>query len=276
MTEPAHISIDDLSLDYRTDAGATVHALDQISLDVTGPSIVTIVGPSGCGKTTLLRLIAGYLEPTSGTVRVGETQVTGPSPERGVVFQQPNLFEWWTVQRNVEAGPRYRGMGKAEAARTARHYLELVGLHDFEHAKPYELSGGMKQRCQIARVLANEPSIMLMDEPFGALDSFTRRQLQADLLRLHHARRDTIVFITHSVEEAVYLGDLVVVMSPRPGRIVHLENVPSYSGYGDESIDVLRTYEEFSRRVLEITQILERESVSAPSRSTAHAADPRD
>lgn len=255
----AHIDIHGVSLDYRTDSGQVIRALNNINLEAEGPRIVTIVGPSGCGKTTLLRLIAGYLQPSVGEVQVNGVRVNGPSPERGVVFQQPTLFEWWSVQRNVEAGPRYQGHRPAEAAELAMHYVDLVGLADFARAKPYELSGGMKQRCQIARVLAGNPLIMLMDEPFGALDSFTRRQLQADLLRLHRDRHDTIVFITHSVEEAVYLGDLVVVMSPRPGRIIHTQELPAYTGEGSEAIEELRTQPEFTQCVHRITELLEQQ-----------------
>lgn len=262
MNNGGSIALDSVCLDYRTDSGTVVRALDKVSLDIAGPAIVTVVGPSGCGKTTLLRLLAGYLHPTEGEVKVGERTVTGPSPERGVVFQQPNLFEWWTVLKNVEAGPRYRGLSAGERTKIARKYLDMVGLTEFAGAKPYELSGGMKQRCQIARVLANEPQVMLMDEPFGALDSFTRRQLQGDLLRLHRDRHDTIVFITHSVEEAVYLGDVVVVMSPRPGRVIHVEELDPFSGEGRETIEVLRTTSGFATKVLEVTEMLEREAAT--------------
>ncbi len=248
---------------YRTDAGAVVTALENVDLEIEAGSFVTVVGPSGCGKTTLLRLIAGFHHPSEGEVLVDGEIVAGPSPERGVVFQQPTLFPWWTVRRNVEAGPRYAGMSRAESARIAEQYLHLVGLADFGDARPYELSGGMKQRCQIARVLANRPRTVLMDEPFGALDALTRRRLQGDLLALHRLRGDTIFFITHSVEEAVYLGDRVIVMSPRPGRIVHEEKLPSWSGRGDETAQALRTDPGVAAAVRRITEIIEAEDPSA-------------
>lgn len=265
------IRLESITHRYLTDAGAEVTALDGVDLDIEAGSFVTVVGPSGCGKTTLLRMLAGFLSPSEGTVSVDGAPVTGPSPERGVVFQQPNLFPWWTVRRNVEAGPKYRGVPAEERTRIADRYLEMVGLADFADSKPYELSGGMKQRCQIARVLANSPQIMLLDEPFGALDSLTRRRLQSDLLVLHHLRKDTVFFITHSVEEAVYLGDRVIVMSPRPGRLVHDEILPAYSGRDDETVHNLRTHPEFAEGVRRITEIIEDED---PGASSGRVHDP--
>lgn len=257
------IAFEHITHRYRSDRGEPVTALDGVDLTIEPGSFVTVVGPSGCGKTTLLRMAAGFLTPSVGRVVVDGQSVTGPSPQRGVVFQQPTLFPWWTVRRNVEAGPRYRGASRAERERLADYYLGMVGLADFAEAKTYELSGGMQQRCQIARVLANSPQIMLMDEPFGALDSLTRRRLQSDLLLLHHAREDTVLFITHSVEEAVYLGDRVLVMSPRPGRVVHDEILPAHSGEGDGAIEVLRTRPEFAEAVRRITAIIEEEDPTA-------------
>jgi ABC-type nitrate/sulfonate/bicarbonate transport system ATPase subunit len=206
--------------------GADVQALAPLSLEVEPGEFVAIVGPSGCGKTTLLQLIAGFLTPTEGVVAVGGEPVTAPSPQRGVVFQQANLYPWLTVRGNVELGPRLRHVRRAERRSTAERYLELVGLADFAEAAPYELSGGMQQRCQIARVLANDPAIMLLDEPFGALDALTRDRLQDELHRIWLGSGKTAFFITHSVEEAVYLGTRVLVMSPRPGRVVLDEPVP--------------------------------------------------
>ncbi|WP_205471450.1 ABC transporter ATP-binding protein [Nocardioides sp. SYSU D00038] len=200
--------------------GRQVPALDRIDLTIQPGELVTLAGPSGCGKTTLLRLVAGFMQPSEGAVRVGTRPVRGPGIERGVVFQQPTLFPWLSVQRNVELGPRLRGRSKQERAETAHRYLELVGLSDVAGHRPYELSGGMQQRAQIARVLANDPEIVLMDEPFGALDALTRERLQNELLEIWRATGKTILFITHSVDEAVFLGSRVLVMSPRPGRIV--------------------------------------------------------
>jgi ABC-type nitrate/sulfonate/bicarbonate transport system ATPase subunit len=200
--------------------GSTVQALERIDLTIEAGQFVCLAGPSGCGKTTLLRLIAGFMRPTEGTVSIDGEPVRGPGADRGVVFQQPNLYPWMTVRDNVELGPRLRGVGKQERAETASHYLHMVGIADFADRRPYELSGGMQQRCQIARVLTNDPEIVLMDEPFGALDALTRERLQNELLGIWRETHKTIVFITHSVDEAVFLATRVMVMSPRPGHIV--------------------------------------------------------
>lgn len=219
------IQVTDVTKVYVTSRGRTV-SLDNVSLDVAEGEFVTLVGPSGCGKSTMLNLIGGLLEPTSGEVLVHGDAVRGPSPDRGVIFQQYALFPWLTALQNVEFGLRLQGLRKAERQEKAMHYLDLVGIADFANALPKELSGGMKQRCAIARAYAVNPSVLLMDEPFGALDALTRVQMQDELLSTWQKERRTIVFITHDVDEAVYLASRVVVMSPRPGRISEVIDVP--------------------------------------------------
>ncbi|WP_145942178.1 ABC transporter ATP-binding protein [Corynebacterium glyciniphilum] len=209
---------------YRTQNGGQVEALRDITLDVADGEIVCLVGPSGCGKSTLLRLLAGYLAPTSGSLEVDGTSVRGPGTDRGVVFQQPTLFPWYTVKENVRLAYRYSGM--TEKADRADELLGLVGLSDAVDRYPHELSGGMQQRVQIARVLAAGPEHVLMDEPFGALDPFTREQLQAELLRVWATSFPSIVFVTHGVEEALLLGHRVVVMAAGPGRVLEVVDVP--------------------------------------------------
>ncbi|MFF7363222.1 ATP-binding cassette domain-containing protein [Streptomyces sp. NPDC008125] len=194
-------------------------ALDDVSLDIGDEEFVTVVGPSGCGKSTLLNLAAGLAEPTSGTVLVDGKPVTGPGPERGVIFQQYALFPWLTVRGNVEFGLRLASVPAAERRLRAQRAIELVGLGDFADALPKTLSGGMKQRCAIARAYAVDPQVLLMDEPFGALDALTRVQLQDQLLDTWSRDRRTVLFITHDVDEAVYLAGRVIVMAARPGRV---------------------------------------------------------
>jgi NitT/TauT family transport system ATP-binding protein len=200
-------------------------ALGDVSLDLTDNEFVTIVGPSGCGKTTLMNILAGLETPTSGVARLDGKVITGPSPERGVIFQQYALFGWLTVRKNVEFGLRTAGVPRAERRRIADHFIELVGLEQFADALPKTLSGGMKQRCAIARAYAVNPSILLMDEPFGAVDALTRVRLQEQLLRTWSQEKRTVVFITHDVDEAVFLANRVVVMAARPGRIVEIVDV---------------------------------------------------
>lgn len=199
--------------------GGTVTAVDNLDLTVRDKEFVCIVGPSGCGKSTLLRVVAGLTRPASGEVMLDGSRVADPGPDRGMVFQSYTLFPWLTVQGNVEFGPRLRGLPPAECAQTSRRYIELVGLNGFESAYPKELSGGMQQRAAIARALANDPEILLMDEPFGALDAQTRSLMQELLLKVWEQTHKTVLFVTHDIEEAVLLADRVYVMTARPGRI---------------------------------------------------------
>ena len=194
-------------------------AIDGVTLDVEEGEFLTLVGPSGSGKSTLLDLLAGLARPTSGEVLVNGRTVTGPGPDRAVVFQQYALFPWRTASQNVQIGLEGTGVGRKERIERAHRYLDLVGLAGFEDRYPHELSGGMKQRVAIARSLAYEPDILLMDEPFAALDAQTREQLQSELLSLWRTTGKTIVFITHGIEEAVFLGQRVAVLSSRPGRL---------------------------------------------------------
>lgn len=214
------VALDGVSQRFVTDSGDVVHALDDTDLQIPEGQFVCVVGPSGCGKTTLLKILAGFLAPTGGAAYYRGSLIIAPGAERGVVFQQPNLYPWFTVRDNVALGMRIRKVGKTQRREKAQEYLDLVGLGEFGDAKPYELSGGMQQRAQIARVLANETDVTLMDEPFGALDAITRARLQADLLSIQRRQRRTVFFITHDVDEAVFLGDRVLVMSARPGRVV--------------------------------------------------------
>ncbi len=194
-------------------------ALEDVSLHIEANEFVSIVGRSGCGKTTLLNLIAGFLQPSSGQVLIGGEPVGSPGPDRGMVFQQGALFPWLTAIQNIEFGPRNRGVPRRQRRAQAQELIELVRLDGFERKYPRELSGGMQQRVAIARALANDPDILLMDEPFGALDELTRSEMQLELLRIWEARKKTVVFVTHSIMEALYLSDRVVVLSPHPGRL---------------------------------------------------------
>lgn len=204
----------------------TFVALGSVSLDIADSEFVTVVGPSGCGKTTLMNILAGLEEPTSGEALVDGKRVLGPGPERGVIFQQYALFPWLTVRKNVEFGLETAGMPKAQRREIADHYIKMVGLEQFADALPKMLSGGMRQRCAIARAYAVNPSILLMDEPFGALDALTRVRLQDQLLETWSQDRRTVMFITHDVDEAVYLANRVIIMASRPGRIHEIVEVP--------------------------------------------------
>ena len=223
---PMTLVIDDISMRFDVPGGTAVQALQNVSLDLKAGELLAVLGPSGCGKTTLLNILAGFLAPTSGRVMLNGARVSGPGPERGMVFQQGALFEWMNVRRNVDFGPRMKGMAQAERNRITAHLLETVGLRDFGDKAVYELSGGMQQRVALARCLANDPAVMLMDEPLGALDALTREKMQGLVLKLWKETGKTVVLITHSVEEALLLGERLVVMAPRPGRIFKEYRLP--------------------------------------------------
>ena len=208
------LTIRDLSKTYfDAYAGAHVNAVRDVSLDVPAGEFVSVVGPSGCGKSTILNMVAGFIPPSSGEIRVGDRSVTGPGPDRGVVFQSFALFPWKTVLENVAFGPKMRGVARPERERIAREFLDLAGLAHAAGRYPNELSGGMQQRVGVVRALANEPDVLLMDEPFAAVDAQTRMTLQEELTRIWGERRPTVLFITHDVNEAVFLANRVVVLS---------------------------------------------------------------
>jgi NitT/TauT family transport system ATP-binding protein len=215
------IRLQGISQVFRSRDGARVAALDDVDLSVASEQFACIVGPSGCGKSTLLRLVAGLIAPTRGTIEVGGLRVDGPREDVGIVFQKPTLFPWASVLENVLMPLKLMGRPTASHRQRAMDLLEMVGLGGFETRLPGELSGGMQQRAAICRALIHDPPILLMDEPFGALDALTREEMTLELLSIWQERRKTIVFVTHSITEAVLLADKVVVMSARPGRIVN-------------------------------------------------------
>ena len=236
-----------------------VQALEPISLDIAENAFVCLVGPSGCGKSTLLNILAGFEKPTSGEALMDGVPVRGPDPRRGVVFQQGALFTWMSVRDNVAFGPLATGASSAEASRIADRYLEMVGLTAFARRYPYELSGGMQQRVGIARALANDPEILLMDEPFAALDAQTRELLQEEIKRIWQSTRKTMLWITHSIEEALFLATDIVVMSARPGRI-KARLAPQFALSEDPAVVASV---EFVRMKAEIFGLLREESLAA-------------
>src|SRR5579871_31107 len=221
----AMVEVDSVSQIFQTSAREDYLALSDISLTVAEGAFVSILGPSGCGKSTLLYVVGGFVNPTKGTARMKGKPIIGPGPDRGPVFQEFALFPWKSVLGNVMYGPRQQGVSRATAEAQSRSLIEMVGLNGFENFYPKELSGGMKQRVALARTLAYHPEVLLMDEPFGALDAHTRTRLQNDLLNIWERDRKTVLFVTHSVEEAVFLSDKVVMMTRSPGRIRQIVDI---------------------------------------------------
>jgi taurine transport system ATP-binding protein len=213
------LSLHDISMRFDLPNGSHVQALENVSLDLQPGELMSVLGPSGCGKTTLLNIVAGFLAQTSGTLELNGHEITGPDAERGMVFQKGALFEWMSVRENVGFGPSMKGMPTGEKRQIVDHLLDVVGLQEFKEKAVYELSGGMQQRVALARCLANDPDVILMDEPLGALDALTREKMQSLVLKLWKETGKTIILITHSVEEALLLGERLIVMAPRPGRI---------------------------------------------------------
>jgi len=258
-----------LAKTYASKSGAVV-ALSPTSFSVEGGAFVTLLGPSGCGKSTALQLVAGLEEPTSGEVLLDGARVTGPGPERGMVFQNYTLFPWLNVFENAGFSTRLaknrarQAAGQPSAAERARSLLELMGLWDFGRAYPRELSGGMKQRVAIARALTNCPKLLLMDEPFGALDAQTREEMQELMLLLHAHERTTVLFVTHDVEEAIYLSSRVLVFSARPGRVVRDVSVPF--GTSAERCPELKLRADFTGLKRELLSLLRPEASARDGR----------
>ena len=208
-----------LNMVFKTPKGETVHALKDLNFTIKKGELLTVLGPSGCGKTTLLNITAGFIRPTSGIITLGEKEINGPGVDRGMGFQQGALFEWLTVAENVNFGLRMKNQNKIETQKKVNEWLDIVGLKGFGNTPTYQLSGGMQQRVALARCLINDPDLILMDEPLGALDALTREKMQSLVLKIWKETGKTIILITHSVEEALLLGEKVFVMAPRPGRI---------------------------------------------------------
>lgn len=230
------IGISNVNRVYTDTDGNRVNALNDVSLDIRPGEFISIIGPSGCGKTTLLRLIAGLDKPQSGTLTIDDTRITDVSPERGYVFQQGSLFPWLTVENNIAYGLKARRVFKQNRDKIGK-YISMVGLNGFEKSYPHQISGGMAQRVAIARALINEPKALLLDEPMGALDSFTRADLQDKLLELWKENGITMILVTHDIDEAIYLSDRIVIMTPRPGKISRVIDVdlprPRHRGGGE-------------------------------------------
>ena len=218
--------VNNVSMIFDTPSGDKVEALRNVSFNLKQGELLSILGPSGCGKSTLMNIVAGFLAPTAGTVSLASTELHGPGSDRGMVFQQGALFEWLSVSENVGFGPMMKGTPKEEIKNTVTDLLQIVGLQDFYDKPVYELSGGMQQRVALARCLANDPDVILMDEPLGALDALTREKMQSLILKLWKETGKTIILITHSVEEALFLGEKMFVMAPRPGRIKQAYELP--------------------------------------------------
>ena len=250
------MQIDQVTMTFELPDGNTIEALKNISLDIEEGEIITVLGPSGCGKTTLLNIIAGFLAPTSGQFILKSKPVTGPSAERGMVFQQGALFEWMSVKKNIGFGPTMKGVPAAKIKETVDDFLEIVGLHDYGDKAVYELSGGMQQRVSLARCLANDPDVILMDEPLGALDALTREKMQGLILKLWKETGKTIILITHAVEEALLLGKRLLVMAPRPGHIHKEYHLPFADMGVNSDLRAVKKHDDFGPKREEILSMI--------------------
>jgi NitT/TauT family transport system ATP-binding protein len=258
MGGQGRIVIDRVNHTYRPPRGRPVLALSDISLEIRPREFLALLGPSGCGKSTLLYLIGGFLPIEAGRILVGDKPVAAPGPDRGIVFQHFALFPWKTVRANILYGLERKGLPRPEREKQAQFFIDMVGLRGFEDSYPSQLSGGMKQRAAIARTLAIDPSILLMDEPFGALDAQTRAIMQTELLKIWQRSPKTVVFVTHDVQEAVYLSERVAVMSARPGRIKAIVETK----FSDRNPGILRS-KEFLEKVDELWSLVHDEAVKA-------------
>ena len=241
---------------FKSLKGETVHALKDISFTLKKGELLTVLGPSGCGKTTLLNIAAGFLRPTSGNIILGDKEINGPGVERGMVFQQGALFEWLTVNENVNFGLRMKKEDPITTAKKVEEWLDIVGLKGFGNTPTYQLSGGMQQRVALARCLINDPDLILMDEPLGALDALTREKMQSLVLKIWKETGKTIVLITHSVEEAILLGEKLYVMAPRPGRIHKEYQLPFASMGLDGDLREIKDNKEFVSKREEILTMI--------------------
>jgi NitT/TauT family transport system ATP-binding protein len=264
MDGAAQIIIDKVNHTYRPPRGRPVPALADVSLEVRPREFLALLGPSGCGKSTLLYLVGGFLPTEAGRILVEGKPVASPGPDRGIVFQHFALFPWKTVRGNILYGLERQRLPRSERERRAQAFIDLVGLKGFEDSYPSQLSGGMKQRTAIARTLAFDPSILLMDEPFGALDAQTRSLMQTELLGIWQRTPKTVVFVTHDVQEAVYLADRVAVMSARPGRVKAIVDTK----FGDRSPDIFRS-KEFVEKVDELWDLVRVEALKAQEEKVA-------
>ena len=245
-----------LNMIFKSPKGETVHALKDISFSLKKGELLTVLGPSGCGKTTLLNIAAGFLQPTSGKITLGKNEINGPGVERGMVFQQGALFEWLTVAENVNFGLRMKKVDPKETLEKVEEWLDIVGLKGFGNTPTYQLSGGMQQRVALARCLINDPELILMDEPLGALDALTREKMQSLVLKIWKETGKTIILITHSVEEALLLGERVYVMAPRPGRIHKEYQLPFASMGLDGDLRDIKNNKEFVTKREEILSMI--------------------
>ena len=246
----------DLNMIFPSLKGETVHALKDINFSLKKGDLLTVLGPSGCGKTTLLNIAAGFLRPTSGTITLAGKEINGPGVERGMVFQQGALFEWLTVTENVNFGLRMKKEDPITSAKKVEEWLEIVGLKGFGNTPTYQLSGGMQQRVALARCFINDPDLILMDEPLGALDALTREKMQSLVLKIWKETGKTIILITHSVEEALLLGEKLYVMAPRPGRIHEEYKLPFASMGLDSDLREIKNNKEFVSKREEILSMI--------------------